>query len=91
MGKDFNYSGVSGGNGNYTIDEIDRARKMQKKGGGTLLENLAKLTGRGMSPAKSTMDISTMYKQAQQQATAISEAEKRQKEIEAKNEEVRKL
>ena len=90
MGKDFNYSGVSGGNGNYTIDEIDRARKMQKKGGGTLLENLAKLTGRGMSPAKSTMDISTMYKQAQQQATAISEAEKRQKEIEAKNEEVRK-
>lgn len=50
MGKDFNYSGVTGGNGNYTIDEIDRARKMQKKGGGTLLENLAKLTGRGMSP-----------------------------------------
>jgi AAA+ superfamily predicted ATPase len=90
MGKDFNYSGVTGGNGNYTIDEIDRARKMQKKGGGTLLENLAKLTGRGMSPAKSTMDISTMYKQAQQQANAISEAEKRQKEIAAKNEEVRK-
>ena len=90
MGKDFNYSGVSGGNGNYSIDEIDRARKMQKKGGGTLLENLAKLTGRGMSSSKSTMDISTMYNQARQQAEAISEAEKRQKEIEAKNEAVRK-
>ena len=90
MGKDFNYSGVTGGNGNYSIDEIDRARKMQKKGGGTLLENLAKLTGRGMSSSKSTMDISTMYNQARQQAEAISEAEKRQKEIEAKNEAVRK-
>ena len=34
---------------NYTMEEIEEATKMKKKYGGTLLENLQKLTGRGLS------------------------------------------
>ena len=49
---------------NYTADEIDRARKMQKKGGGTLLDNLAKLTGRGMPSTTSMADLTSMYRKA---------------------------
>ena len=33
---------------NYTAEEIEEATKMKKKYGGTLLENLQKLTGRGL-------------------------------------------
>lgn len=75
---------------NYTADEIDRARKMQKKSGGTLLDNLAKLTGRGMPSATSMADLTSMYRKANQELSSLAEADiKRQKEAEAKNEAVK--
>ncbi|MCR5637987.1 MAG: AAA family ATPase [Lachnospiraceae bacterium] len=36
---------------NYTAEEIDKATKMSKKNGKTVMENLMELTGRGMSPS----------------------------------------
>ena len=83
--------GGSSKSGNYTADEIDRARKMQKKSGGTLLDNLARLTGRGMSSSTSMADIASMYRKANRELNSYVESEnKRKKEAEAKNEEVRK-
>ena len=80
----------SGNRSNYTADEIDRARKMQKKSGGTLLDNLAKLTGRGMPSATSMADLTSMYRKANQELSSLAEADiKRQKEAEAKNEAVK--
>lgn len=37
---------MGGRRSNYSIDEINEAQKLKKKNGGTLLENLEKLTGR---------------------------------------------
>lgn len=37
---------MGGKRSNYTIEEINAAQKLKKKNGGTLLENLEKLTGR---------------------------------------------
>jgi len=46
-----NMGGLDNGMSNYTLDEIEKAQKMKKKNGGTLLENLQKLTGRDMKMA----------------------------------------
>ncbi|MBR4776246.1 MAG: AAA family ATPase [Lachnospiraceae bacterium] len=89
MKNDF-FGGLSGNRSNYSADEIDRARKMQKKNGGTLLENLSKLTGRGMPTINTSMsDISNSYARANQELNSMIEADKRRKEAEAKNDQVR--
>ncbi|MCR5204629.1 MAG: AAA family ATPase [Lachnospiraceae bacterium] len=88
MKDDFMSSGS--GSRNYTADEIDRARKMQKKNGGTLMDNLAKLTGRGMPSTTSMADLTSMYRKANQELSSFIEADsKRKKEAEAKNDAVR--
>ena len=57
--KDRDLSGLSafGNVGNYTLEEIEAAQKLKKKNGGTLMENLAKVTGRGAAP---TMDFDSL-------------------------------
>ena len=90
MKDDILFSSGNKGN-NYTSDEIDRARRMQKKNGGTLLDNLAKLTGRGLpSMSASTLDISKMYSRANSELNSLMESEKKRQEAAAKNEEVKK-
>ena len=80
----------SGNRSNYTADEIDRARKMQKRNGGTLMDNLAKLTGRGMPSTTSMADLTSMYRKANQELSSLVESDnKRKQEAEAKNEAVR--
>ena len=44
-------SAFGGRMSNYTTEEIDKATKMSKKNGKTVMENLMELTGRGMSPS----------------------------------------
>jgi len=44
-------SAFGGRMSNYTAEEIDKATKMSKKNGKTVMENLMELTGRGMSPS----------------------------------------
>lgn len=53
-------SGKSGSN--YTKEEIDEARKLQKKNGGTLLDNLQALTGKTM---RTSYDIDKEIEQLQ--------------------------
>ncbi|MBQ2101318.1 MAG: AAA family ATPase [Lachnospiraceae bacterium] len=50
--------GGFGNAGNYTLEEIEAAQKLKKKNGGTLMENLAKVTGKG-KPAP-TMDFDSL-------------------------------
>ena len=48
----FFYGMDSGGNKSiYTMEEIEKAEKMKKKNGGTLMENLVKLTGKTLPTA----------------------------------------
>ncbi|MCR5675435.1 MAG: AAA family ATPase [Lachnospiraceae bacterium] len=50
MGDSFmDAMGSLGGGSDYTLDEIRQAEKLKKKNGGTLVENLEKVTGRGMN------------------------------------------
>ena len=44
-----------GGRSDYTLEEIEEAEKMKKKYGGTLLENLVRLTGRGLPAASASV------------------------------------
>ena len=44
----FNSFNSRGNKGNYTLEEIEKAEKLKKKNGGTLMENLVKLTGRNL-------------------------------------------
>ena len=91
MGLDLFGGGSSGNKGHYTADEIDRAKKLQKKNGGTLMENLQKLTGRSMPSINTGMyDISNMYSMANSEMNSLLESEKKRKEAEAKNDAVRK-
>ncbi|MCR5728591.1 MAG: AAA family ATPase [Lachnospiraceae bacterium] len=86
------FLGGSSNRGNYTADEIDKARKLQKKNGGTLMDNLAKLTGRGMPTINTSMsDLTSMYRQANSELNSLIESDnKKRKEAEAKNDAVRK-
>ena len=64
-------SGSAFGNvGNYTLEEIEAAQKLKKKNGGTLMENLAKVSGKGTAP---TMDFDSLTSAANA-ATAQMEA-----------------
>ncbi|MBR4731569.1 MAG: AAA family ATPase [Lachnospiraceae bacterium] len=64
-------SGSAFGNvGNYTLEEIEAAQKLKKKNGGTLMENLAKVSNKGSSP---TMDFDSLTSAANA-ATAQMEA-----------------
>ncbi len=47
---------IMGVRSNYTLEEIDKARRRQKKNGGTLMENLEALTGRGLPSMSSLME-----------------------------------
>ena len=81
----------SGSKSIYTDAEIERAKRMQKKNGGTLMDNLSKLTGRGLPSINTNMsDISSMYQRANAELNALLESEKKRKETEEKNEAVRK-
>lgn len=51
----FNSLNNLGGRSDYTLEEIEQAEKMKKKYGGTLLENLARLTGRGLPAASASV------------------------------------
>ena len=69
--KDQNMGVPSFGNaGNYTLEEIEAAQKLKKKNGGTLMENLAKVSGKTSTP---TMDFSSLQSAANA-ATAQMEA-----------------
>lgn len=70
--KDRNLSDISafGNVGNYTLEEIEQAQKLKKKNGGTLMENLEKVTGKGSAP---TMDFDSL-KNAANAATAQMQA-----------------
>ena len=80
----------SGNRSIYTEAEIEQARKLQKKNGGTLMDNLAKLTGKSMPSMSSMYDISSMYQRANSELNSLAEKEKKRKEAEAKNDAVRK-
>ena len=80
----------SGNRSNYTSEEIDKARKMQKKYGGTLMDNLQKLTGRGMPTMTSMSELTSMYQKANKEMNALLESEKKRKEAEARDDQVRK-
>ncbi len=75
----------------YTEAEIEQAKKLQKKNGGTLMDNLAKLTGKSMPTINTGMyDISSMFQRANSELDSLAEKEKKRKEAEAKNDAVRK-
>ena len=75
----------------YTEAEIEQAKKLQKKNGGTLMDNLAKLTGKSMPTINTGMyDISSMFQRANSELESLTEKEKKRKEAEAKNDAVRK-
>ena len=74
----------------YTEAEIEQAQKMKKKNGGTLMDNLAKLTGKSMPSMTSTADLSSMYKKANNELNSVIESEKKRKEAEAQNDAVKK-
>ncbi len=73
----------------YTEAEIEQAQKMKKKNGGTLMDNLAKLTGKSMPSMTSTADLSSMYKKANAELNSMMEADKKRKEAEERNEAVK--
>lgn len=52
---DFALNSIIGPTGNYTLEEIEAAQRLKKKNGGTLLENLEKVTGRGL-PSMGTLE-----------------------------------
>lgn len=67
--RDKYLDGLAGNMGNYTLEEIEAAQKLKKKNGGTLMENLAKVTGRGTA---SSMDFSGLADAASAQVNALS-------------------
>lgn len=48
-------SSLIGARSNYTMSEIEEAQKLKKRNGGTLLDNLEKVTGRGL-PSMNTLE-----------------------------------
>ena len=50
----------------YTLEEIEQAEKMMKKNGGSLAENLVKLTGRQATLPKTTFSNGIMDALTQQ-------------------------
>ena len=80
----------SGKKSTYTEAEIEQAQKMKKKNGGTLMDNLAKLTGKSMPSMTSTAELSSMYSRANAELNSMIESDKKRKEIEAKNDAVKK-
>ena len=60
----------------YTEAEIEQAKKLQKKNGGTLMDNLAKLTGKSMPTINTGMyDISSMFQRANSELDSLAEKE----------------
>lgn len=49
---------IMGVRSNYTLDEIDKAQKLKKQKGGTLMENLEAVTGRSLPSMSSLMEQS---------------------------------
>lgn len=47
---------IMGVRSNYTLDEIEEAKKLKKKNGGTLMENLAVVTGRSLPSMSSLIE-----------------------------------
>ena len=74
----------------YTEAEIEQAQKMKKKNGGTLMDNLAKLTGKSMPSMTSTADLNSMYKRANSELNSMIESDRKRKEAEEKNDAVKK-
>ena len=85
--KDRNLDGLSafGNVGNYTLEEIEAAQKLKKKNGGTLMENLAKVTGKGSAPTMNfdslasaastdTAQMEAMLKAAQERTNSARKA-----------------
>ena len=70
--RDKYLDGMGGNIGNYTLEEIEEAQRMKKKNGGTLMENLAKLTGRGAVSA--SMDFGSLADAASAQVNALAKA-----------------
>jgi AAA+ superfamily predicted ATPase len=80
---DRDLSGSAFGNvGNYTLEEIEAAQKLKKKNGGTLMENLAKVTGKGSQAPTMNFDSLTS---AANTATAQMEAMLKAAQARAKN------
>ena len=80
---DRDLSGSAFGNvGNYTLEEIEAAQKLKKKNGGTLMENLAKVSGKGTSAPTMNFDSLTS---AANTATAQMEAMLKAAQARAKN------
>ena len=78
--KDKYLDSMAGNMGNYTLEEIEQAQKLKKKNGGTLMENLAKVTGRSGTPS---MDFSGIANAASAQVEALArQAKERQKKAE---------
>ena len=78
--KDKYLDGLGGNMGNYTLEEIEQAQKLKKKNGGTLMENLAKVTGRG---APTSMDFAGLANAASAQVEALAQkAQERRKNSE---------
>ncbi len=75
--KDDIFGGLSGsgkGMSNYSIDEIEKAQKLKKKNGGTLLENLQKVTGRSLQMPKTGYSGKNGAESLDYSMRAISEA-----------------
>ncbi|MBO7340265.1 MAG: AAA family ATPase [Lachnospiraceae bacterium] len=70
--SDFGFTDLSafGNVGNYTLEEIEAAQKLKKKNGGTLMENLTKVSGK---TGPKTMDFDSLTNAANA-ATAQLEA-----------------
>ncbi len=49
---------IMGVRSNYTLDEIEKAQKLKKKNGGTLMENLEAVTGRSLPSMSSLLEES---------------------------------
>ncbi|MBR3507202.1 MAG: AAA family ATPase [Lachnospiraceae bacterium] len=80
---DRDLSGSAFGNvGNYTLEEIEAAQKLKKKNGGTLMENLAKVSGKGSQAPTMNFDSLTS---AANTATAQMEAMLKAAQARAKN------
>ncbi|MBR1930699.1 MAG: AAA family ATPase [Lachnospiraceae bacterium] len=75
----FNSLDSYGGRGNYSLEEIEQAQKMKKKNGGTLIENLVKLTGRelplnpGATGTSSEVDFTQSTKQSSQPPSSLED------------------
>ena len=84
-GNDLDGLPAFGNVGNYTLEEIEAAQKLKKKNGGTLMENLSKVTGRGTAPTMDFDSLTDMANAASARMDALLQMTKEKVGLSAKN------